>query len=383
VLGRRQFLEWIAAAGCVAPFMAPTARAQGLGTDYDVIVIGAGVAGLVAAQRLVAASGDLKVLVLEARDRTGGRVLSVDRPEILRHAELGAQFLPQTAGADWSALDELNLAVTEMAPDRYTAFPGISALTSGIADASVGTLQLNSAVTEVFWREGLVGVRYLNRGLEGAVTARRLVVTVPPTVLRNGDIAFTPELPVSKREALNGVRPPRSIASAAVFTADSAPLTAPENGWLREDKNSTLRAFRAGKAGEILLEAQYHGARAEALAGQPPTLIQALALKDFAEVIEPLPDIRDALWAQTIDWTAEKYSRGARLEVAGAGTRLGLAESVYGTLYFAGDCTQVSAEQADLASAYASGERAAREVALSLSIELDAGDEEAPILELF
>jgi len=344
-------------------------------------VIGAGVSGLVAARRLVALSGDLKVLLLEARDRIGGRVFSVPRPEIQRYADLGAQFLPGTVGAEWPALDDLGLAATEMAPDRYTLSPGIGALTDGIANASVGTLQLNSTVTEVYWREGLVGVRYLNRGLNSAVTARRVVITVPPTVLRSGDIVFTPELPVQKREALNRVTAQHTITNAAIFPADRAPLTVPDSGWLQEDSSRTLRAFRSGETGEVLLEAQYRGARAASLAGQPASLIQALSLKDFAALIEPLPDIRDALWARTLDWTEEKFSRGARLELAGAGKRLDLAESVSGTLYFAGDCTEVTAEQANLASAYASGERAAREVALSLGIEIDAGDESATILE--
>ena len=40
--------------------------------QYDVIVIGAGVTGLTAAYRLVQA--DRSVLVLEARDRVGGRL---------------------------------------------------------------------------------------------------------------------------------------------------------------------------------------------------------------------------------------------------------------------------------------------------------------------
>ncbi|MBB5869705.1 monoamine oxidase [Allocatelliglobosispora scoriae] len=46
--------------------------------DADVIVVGAGVAGLVAADRLVSAGQ--RVLVLEARDRVGGRTLTMPVP---------------------------------------------------------------------------------------------------------------------------------------------------------------------------------------------------------------------------------------------------------------------------------------------------------------
>jgi monoamine oxidase len=352
---------------------ASRATAQGLGTDYDVIVVGAGVAGLVAAQRLVAADGDLKVLVLEARDRIGGRVWSVDRPELTRHADLGAQFLPGEDDSSWAALGELGLTATEIAPGRYTLFPGLGALTERISGASVGRLQLSSSVTQVYWREGLVGVNYLNQGLEGAVTARRLIVTVPPTVLREGNISFSPELPSEKRQALQAVTAEAAISAAMVFPAEQAPQTLTTEGWLREEGSRILRAFRAGKTGEMLLEAQYLGTRAETLAGQPASIIESLALRDFADLLDPLPVLSQARWAQSIDWVEDEHSRGAWLKMPGAGSRLALADSVFGTLYFAGDCTEVSADRADLASAYASGERAAREVALSLDIEL-SGD---------
>ncbi|HKN81849.1 MAG TPA: NAD(P)/FAD-dependent oxidoreductase [Pyrinomonadaceae bacterium] len=63
--------------------------------ETDVLIIGAGAAGLVAARELSAA--DLKVIVLEARDRIGGRIHThFDRFPI----ELGAEFVhgkpPQT-----------------------------------------------------------------------------------------------------------------------------------------------------------------------------------------------------------------------------------------------------------------------------------------------
>ncbi|MDY7225553.1 flavin monoamine oxidase family protein [Hyalangium rubrum] len=57
----------------------------------DVIVLGAGAAGLAAADRLTRAG--LRVTVLEARDRVGGRVHTVADPLTGTPLELGAEFL--------------------------------------------------------------------------------------------------------------------------------------------------------------------------------------------------------------------------------------------------------------------------------------------------
>ncbi len=54
------------------------------------MIVGAGVAGLAAAQRLVAAG--LDVIVREARDRIGGRVWTVHEPGLAVPVELGAEF---------------------------------------------------------------------------------------------------------------------------------------------------------------------------------------------------------------------------------------------------------------------------------------------------
>jgi monoamine oxidase len=56
-----------------------------------VVVIGAGVAGLAAAQALSAA--EVNVLVLEARDRIGGRIYTIHDPRFDLPVELGAEFV--------------------------------------------------------------------------------------------------------------------------------------------------------------------------------------------------------------------------------------------------------------------------------------------------
>jgi monoamine oxidase len=57
----------------------------------DVLVLGAGIAGLAAAERL--AAGGLRVLILEARDRLGGRIHTVYDPALDHPIELGAEFV--------------------------------------------------------------------------------------------------------------------------------------------------------------------------------------------------------------------------------------------------------------------------------------------------
>ena len=59
--------------------------------NYDVIIIGAGAAGLAAATEL--APSGLKVLVLEARDRIGGRVWTRNEAGLPPPVELGPEFI--------------------------------------------------------------------------------------------------------------------------------------------------------------------------------------------------------------------------------------------------------------------------------------------------
>src|SRR4029079_14977782 len=71
---------------------APPARADEL-TDVDAVVVGAGLAGLTAARALRAAGRS--VVVLEARDRVGGRTLNHDIGDG-KVVEVGGQWVGPT-----------------------------------------------------------------------------------------------------------------------------------------------------------------------------------------------------------------------------------------------------------------------------------------------
>jgi len=75
--------------------------------EREVVVVGAGVAGLTAASRLASAGVD--VVVLEARDRVGGRLLTEDVGGL--ELELGGQWIAPYQDAVRALVDELGLSL--------------------------------------------------------------------------------------------------------------------------------------------------------------------------------------------------------------------------------------------------------------------------------
>jgi monoamine oxidase len=71
----------------------------------DVIIIGAGAAGLMAAKELSA--NDKKVLVLEARDRIGGRIHTINNTDFSQPIEGGAEFVHGNLKLTLALLNEI------------------------------------------------------------------------------------------------------------------------------------------------------------------------------------------------------------------------------------------------------------------------------------
>ena len=83
---------------------------------YDILILGAGVAGL-AAGRLLAEAGR-QVAIIEARDRIGGRIatehVSPDGASNAVPIELGAEFVHGLPKASWKLIEEARLATYEL-----------------------------------------------------------------------------------------------------------------------------------------------------------------------------------------------------------------------------------------------------------------------------
>jgi monoamine oxidase len=84
--------------------------------NYDVIIIGAGAAGLSAARSLSGAGK--RICLLEARDRVGGRISSLHLPDLPLPIELGAEFVHGESETTMGIVDAAALTAIEL-PDEH------------------------------------------------------------------------------------------------------------------------------------------------------------------------------------------------------------------------------------------------------------------------
>src|ERR1700749_4880234 len=83
----------------------------------QILIIGAGAAGLMAAHEL--AKAGKKVTILEARNRTGGRIHTLDNASFFNYAELGAAFVHGDFPVTLKLRKEMKIEVTPASGEMW------------------------------------------------------------------------------------------------------------------------------------------------------------------------------------------------------------------------------------------------------------------------
>jgi monoamine oxidase len=414
-----------------------------LPSEVDVAIIGAGAAGLGAAHALK--NSGLSVIVLEARDRAGGRAHTVmATPDIAfdlgcgwlhsanknsfvkiahqldfeidktrppwREQSFDAGF-PLAERLDFiKALDAFYDRAEEAAKQAANTGkdpaassylepgnrwnPMIDALSSYINGCeldAVSILDMDAYEdTEINWRVrrgygALIsaygascplaldctvtlidhsGRRVRIETSQGALTAGKVIVTVPTNLIADEAIRFHPALP-AKVDAARGL--PLGLADKVMLALDE-PEALPKDGNLRgATMRTAMGSFHLRPFGQACIEGYFGGSFAQALEDAGPGAFAAQAIdeivallgNDYRRKLKPLAESR---------WSHDPFARGSYSHAlpGHADKRAVLADPIDGRLFFAGEATSPNFFST-AHGARDSGERAAREVIASLA----------------
>ena len=133
-------------------------------TSFDVIVIGAGAAGLAATDELLRAGR--RVLLLEARDRIGGRIWTRREPDVAVPIELGAEFIHGHAAITRTLLQHAGAPVVDASDSHWSLRDGRLTQRAGF----FGEIRQALAHTDVLTREDMSFAHLLERHLAGRLS---------------------------------------------------------------------------------------------------------------------------------------------------------------------------------------------------------------------
>jgi monoamine oxidase len=380
-------------------------------------VIGAGLSGLAAALRLERLGH--AVVVVEARERCGGRVLTVRDPfEDGLHAEAGAgrfsdlhartiayarafglsfdPFYPQSglvvshrdgerreADASLFTSQQLHAFSSYASPRHADEIPhdgvvgflrrsmreprwmtirgGVDLLPRAMAAAVRGPIRYGVAVAALRHNGDGVEATLLRDGREKLLRADRAVCAVPLTTLRR--IEIDPPLAGRKREILDAIA---YQAAARTF------LQVRERIWARSGGSGFLATDRWGEiwhsshrqpGPRAVLTAYVRGARAREADERDVAGIARRIAEGLEQVLPGIAGLVEA--SARVAWHRDPWAGGSKAEIEdltdAAGAARELAQPV-GPLHFAGEHTASPSATGWMDGAIESGERAAQEV---------------------
>src|SRR2546429_270227 len=340
-----------------------------VGVDANTIVIGAGAAGLAAARSLAGRS--VRVLVLEARDRVGGRVWSRPVARNATPAELGAEFIHGRGELTVQLLREAGAAAIATEGEGWTCSKDGElrredwdlSSTAGIFEAA-GALPDDESVDRF--------LRRFERDQATRETARAARAFVEGFDAADPAIASAQAIASEMRSGVDfAIARPLGGYGPMFEYLRNACVAAGVQIWL----STIVRriSWRHGAVGiDVNCGAWVGGPKAVALSGIVEAELMERALNGFGALFnEPELAREEFEGGLTHDWGRDPFARGAYSYVAvgGGNARAALSAPVDDTMFFAGEATSTDDQDGTVNGALETGERAAAEAATALGVE--------------
>lgn len=247
-------------------------------------------------------------------------------------------------------------------------------------------VQFNKAVESIDYSGELITLAVKDTATQEVTneTVNKLIVTVPISILKDGDITFNPPLPENKISAMSHIGMDASIRMILEFTRNDifGANTAFILGALESPSVFLTGVGRSGAHGNRTFSFTINGPKAEELSAKTDLekvqqVLQELDAVTKSDLVTPAlyatRDVRKTETDEIIyivkDWTKEPYIKGGQSYPLVGGTnndRVELATPVGENLYFAGEATDVTGEFGTVSGALKSGKRAAEELIASI-----------------
>ncbi|MGD8190184.1 FAD-dependent oxidoreductase [Brevibacillus ginsengisoli] len=314
--------------------------------SMDVIVVGAGVAGLAAAHTLH--TQGFRVMVLEARDRIGGRVWTDKTTGTA--VDLGTSWIHTM---DYSNPMKFLASTYELAHRDQADFTvGFDQFLNHMREGL--DIRLNHVAYQIYHNEQEVGIGTYN----GLFRAKYAVITLPLGVLKKGTVSFRPALPDRKQLAINrlgtGHLNKFYLQFANVFWEKDARTL--EVGTSNTQLNEYLNLFKFTNQPVLVGSFSADAAKQMENWSDQEIVDQAMAsLRTKYGQSIPQP-----IHAKISRWNSDPFAYGAYTYHTPQSTSDdmdALAEAVANRLFFAGEATN----QTDYASAYGAYQSGVRE----------------------
>jgi monoamine oxidase len=379
-LHRRAFLSALGIAGLTTRVSAAE--------PHDVVIVGAGIAGLSAARAI--ASAGKKVVLVEARQRIGGRVFTDNDLGFAFDHGAPTHAVPQITNAvlvngkelgkaDYEKYEKTLGEVEQQIAQVHKELPGVDPKLAlhyyreplqvlalgdilrrtpfGLEPASFDAktklpMMLGKRIMRIDSTNPLIKVISPSVELE----AKAVIITVPVGVLAAGAISFAPPLSSAKLSAISAL--PMVVYDKVAVSFSKKVFDAPaETRMIALAGTSKIVEARLRPQNQEAAIVYFSGEDAKAMEARGPTAAGAQALSALAEVFGK--EIRPALvGSQSTRWGLDPLARGS-WSTGPAAQRAVLAMPHHERVLFAGEATEGNGATA--AAAQASGLRAAKQ----------------------